>query len=266
MDLDAILRRHPKVCLVDGLAYDNPPGSRNSKRWEDVEQLLDAGISVITSVNLQHIEETQPSVERITGKQVHDTIPKRFLMGADEIVIVDAPPDLTEDGASDPGRQQRLSQLRELALILAAEVVDHQLEKYLEHNGIPFQWGTQERILVCITPKTNAAKIIESGRRNAERFHGELYVAHVEQPQLTKEDEAALERNLAIARQAGARIKILDGEDPIDAIVKFARAEGVTQIFIGHSQRKSWWQRLAGSPVDDLIRAAGGIDVRVFPH
>lgn len=272
MNLPAILARHPGVCLVDGLAYDNPPGARNPHRWEDVEELLAAGISVITSVNIQYIDELRERVEKITHKNVKQTIPLSFLHSAEEIVVVDVPPEMcitrAGDGQGEPASSeaQKLSELREIALLLAADVVDRQLESYLHRNGITQTFGAQERILVCITPRANATAMIESGQRNAERFHGDLTVAYVGQPELSAEDQAALERNLAIARAANAHIEILDGEDPIDTILKFAHERGITQIFVGHSTQEQWWQRFTGTPLDRLIRGAEDIDVRVFPH
>ncbi len=273
MDLEAILARHPAVCLVDGLAYDNPPGSENASRWEDVEQLLEAGISVISSVNIQYIDELRDRVEKITHKSVKQTVPLSFLHSADEVVVVDAPPEMCmtragdgPNGAEVSSESQKLSELREIALLLAADVVDRQLEAYLQRNGITQTFGAQERIMVCITPRANAAAMIESGRRNAERFHGDLTVAYVSQPEISADDQAALDRNLAIARGAQAHVELLDGEDPIDTILDFARERGITQIFVGHSAREKWWQRLTGTPLDRLIRGANDIDVRVFPH
>jgi two-component system sensor histidine kinase KdpD len=273
MDLPAILKRHPGVCLVDGLAYDNPPGSRNPSRWQDVEELLEAGISVISSVNIQYIDELRARVEKITHKGVTQTVPLSFLHSADEIVVVDAPPEMCMTRGGDGQTQaetyseaQKLSELREIALLLAADVVDRQLEAYLQRNGITQTFGAQERILVCITPRANGSAMIESGRRNADRFHGDLTVAYVSQPEISADDQGALERNLAIARAANAHIEILDGEDAIDTILKFARERGITQIFVGHSARERWWQNLTGTPLDRLIRGANDIDVRVFPH
>jgi two-component system, OmpR family, sensor histidine kinase KdpD len=271
MDVPAILERHPAVCLVDGLAYDNPPGAANPSRWQDVEQLLKAGISVISSVNIQYIDELRERVEKITGKRVSQTVPRSFLNAADEIVVVDAPPEMCIGRGDDeaPGqssRAQKLSELREIALLLAADVVDRQLEAYLQRNGIASTFGTQERILVCITPRANATAMIQSGHRNAERFHGDLTVAYVSQPELSADDQAALDRNLAIAREANAHIEMLDGEDAIETILKFARERGITQIFVGHSTREGWWERLTGTPLDRLIRGANDIDVRIFPH
>ncbi|MGB6946588.1 MAG: hypothetical protein WBE37_29595, partial [Bryobacteraceae bacterium] len=219
MDTPAILKRHPGVCLVDGLAYDNPPGFAHASRWEDVQELLDAGISVITSVNIQYIDDLRERVQRITGKSVSQTVPRSFLNSADEIVVVDAPPEMciAKDGQianGSAGPEQKLSELREIALLLAADVVDKQLEAYLHRNGMPQTFGAQERILVCITPRANAAPMIASGKRNADRFHGDLIVAYVRQAEISASDQEALERNLAIARAAQARIEILDGQDP----------------------------------------------------
>ena len=273
MDLEAILARHPAVCLVDGMAYDNPPGSKNPSRWQDVEELLEAGISVISSVNIQYIDELRVRVEKITHKSVKQTVPLSFLHSADEVVIVDAPPEMCmtragdgQNGDEGSSEAQKLSELREIALLLAADVVDRQLEAYLQRNGITQTFGAQERIMVCVTPRANAAAMIESGRRNAERFHGDLTVAYVSQPEISADDQAALERNLAIARDAQAHVELLDGEDPVDTILDFARERGITQIFVGHSAREKWWERLTGTPLDRLIRGANDIDVRVFPH
>jgi two-component system, OmpR family, sensor histidine kinase KdpD len=272
MDLDAILRRHPGVCIIDGLAYDNPPGCRHQKRWQDVEEILSAGFSVLTSLNLQYVEEHRRQVEQITGKRVTSTVPVAFIQEADEIEIVDAPAAASTGTTAasapvaEPTGQQKLQALREIALLLAADVVDRQLTKYLELEGLAAHWGTHERLLVCITPRSDASRIIRSGQRNANRFHGELHVVYVRQPELNALDQEALDRNLQIAREAGAQIHVLDGEDPIEAIVDFARTQGITQIFIGHSKRESWRTRWFGDPVDQLIRSAKGIDIQVFPH
>lgn len=273
MDMASILRRMPKVALVDGLAYDNPPGSPHEKRWQDVEKLLDAGISVITSVNLQHIEEMRPQVEAITGKQVTQTVPLSFIQTADEIVVVDAPPEscmtVSEEGKSSSVQrlsQLQLSELREIALLLAADVVDKQLERYLARHGIEQTWGTQERILVCLSPGADAKRMLESGARNRDRFHGELIVAHMNRPDWSLEQRRHVEDGVELARLKAAEIVELDGEDAVDTILRFARQRGITQIYVGHKGHESWWERAFGSDLDRLIRSAEGIDVRVFPH
>jgi two-component system sensor histidine kinase KdpD len=266
MDVPAILKRHPSVCVVDGLAWDNPPGSVNSTRWQDVSQLLDAGIAVIASINIQFIAELSDRVERTTGKHVTQIVPQDFLYGADEIVVVDAPPEVCFGDAGPGKTAHQLAELREIALLFAADVVDRQLESYLKCNGVIASWGTQERILVCVTPRSSAKAMIESGRRNAERFHGELIAAHVKQGRMSPASQAALDRNLAIAREAGAEIEILEGDDPIEAILEFAHERKVTQVFVGHGLESKWWHRWTGGPVGRLIRGAQGIDVRVFPQ
>jgi two-component system sensor histidine kinase KdpD len=255
IDVERILRRRPQAVVIDGLAYDNPPGSRHSQRWQEIHELLQSGISVITSINLQYIREMQDEVAEITGKRPAETVPLAFLKSADDIEIVDA-----------PASEQQSSQLREMALVVAAEVVEAELRTYLEAHRIVENWGIQERILVGITPRSDAQSILESGRRNAERFHGDLLVAYVRQADLSPHDQAALDANLGIARDLGAAIHVLDGHDPVRALIDFAKKEGITQIFIGHSQRRGWWHRVRGNPVDRLIDLAEGMDVRVFPQ
>ena len=261
IDVPAVLERHPQVVLVDGLAYDNPAGSRHRRRYEDVEELLAAGIGVLTSINLEYIAEQQDFVSGVLGTTKTDTVPQDFIDRADEVVIVDAPPD-TAAGLEG----QQLSQLRQRALLLAADVVDRQLEGYLRLHGIQSSWGTQERILVCMTPRANAAKMLASGRRNADRFHGELFAIYVTQENLTPEDRMALQRNVTLARAQHANVETLAGKDPISTILAYARRQGMTQIFVGHNLRRTWRARLGGTPLDRLIRDAEGIDVRVFPQ
>lgn len=274
IDVPAVIRRHPQVALIDGLAYDNPPGSPNVHRWQDVGQLLDAGISVVTTVNLQYLEKLQEEVERITGKRASTTIPRGFLdRSSDEIVVVDASAIdsvsrklSAADNATRLAAEHRLSRLRELALLVAAGVIDRQLESYLRSHGMDSSWGVQERILVCVTPRSSTAQMLESGRRNADRFQGEFYVVYVHQPALSQEDRRILERNLSYARQLGAQVEILGGLDAADAILKFAREKGITQIFIGHSMRQGAWRRLWSNLIERIIRSAEGIDVVVYPH
>src|SRR5580700_88101 len=274
IDVAGVVRRHPQVALIDGLAYDNPAGCPNCHRWQDVEQLLDAGISVIASVNLQYLEKLQDEVERITGKRASCTIPRGFLdRSSDEIMVVDAPAvdslsreGSTADSATRLAEEHKLSRLRELALLVAASVIDRQLETYLRSHGIDSSWGVQERILVCVTPRSRSAQMLESGRRNADRFQGEFYVVYVHQPVLSQQDRAILEQNLDYARQLGAQVEVLNGLDAAEAILKFAREKGITQIFIGHSMRQGAWRRLWSNRIERIIRSAEGIDVVVYPH
>jgi two-component system sensor histidine kinase KdpD len=187
---------------------------------------------------------------------------------------VDVPPDLclwrqgeklTSTGISN-SQERRLSELRELALLLTAEVVDAQLESYVHAHGIEPVFGTHERFLVCMTPHSNAPAMIESGERNKERFQGELYAVYVCEPGRSKRERATIRRYFDAAKRAGATTEVLESTDPISAIVEFAREKRITQIFIGHSAHNTWRDRFFGDPVLRLIRAAEGIDVRVFPH
>jgi two-component system sensor histidine kinase KdpD len=162
-------------------------------------------------------------------------------------------------------REQRLGKLRELALVLAADVVDHELNEYLERHGIRQKFGTHERILVGVTPRANMQEMIAEAQIVAQSFHGELIVAYVKQPNLSEADQAALDARLAIASAAGAHIEILEGADPAQVLLDFARSRGVTQLFVGHSQRKGL-ASLRGSPLDKLIWEGHGMDVRVFPQ
>ncbi len=271
IDVETLLGRAPAVCCIDGLAYDNPPGARNPTRWQDVQELLNAGIKVVASVNIQFIDELQEEVESITGKRAAQTAPVSFIEAADEIEIVDAPAvDLIgrtpEEAVNLAERRQQLAKLRELALVLAADVVDRQLERYLEEHGISQPIGAQERLLVCITPRSNVEVMLEPARLIAEKFHAELIVAYVSQPNISEADRAALEERLEMARAAGASIEILKGNDPVAAILDFAQSKRITQLFIGHSQRIGIGPRLLGNPVEKIIQLSRGMDVRIFPQ
>jgi two-component system, OmpR family, sensor histidine kinase KdpD len=256
IDVQAILERRPQVCLIDGLAYDNPPGSHNAHRWQDVEELLSAGITIVASVNVQYIEDQREAVEKLTGKPVTQTIPREFLNTADEIVIVDAPAGATE----------RRSALREMALVLSADVIEAGLQRYLHSHGIEQHWGPHERFLICLTPRTNFERMMATARRNAARFHCDVLAAYVREPDLSDADRKSLEQGLARAREDGVQVEVLEGEDPVETIVRYARSHGVTQIFVGHSTKKDLGTRMFGSTVSRLVREARGIDVRIFPH
>jgi two-component system, OmpR family, sensor histidine kinase KdpD len=273
LDVEALLRRRPGVCLIDGLAYRNPPGSRNPERWQDVEGLLAAGISVIATINLQYVRERQSDVERIRGKRVSDSVPEAFLRTAEDIEVVDAPPEYCMERTQAGGLQadaealeRQLSELREVALLLAADVVDAQLDEYLKRHGIEQTYGTQERVLICVTPRSNAELMIARGRRQADRFHGELFVVYFEHGSLSEADRKSLDAHMDLARKARAHVETLYGEDFVAAVVEFCEKQGITQIFVGHSKRTGLWQRWFANPVERLIAESSGIDIRVFPN
>ena len=252
MDVAQVLVRAPQVCLVDGLAYNNPTGSRNLYRWQDVEELLTAGISVVASVNIQYIDDQQAAVEKITGKRVSQTVPRAFFNTADEIVIVDS----SLDTASE-----RDSKLREMALLLSADIIDAGLQLYLELHGAEPVRGTQERLLIFLTAGVNASRMVASALRSASRFHCEVVAVYMSQ-QISE----PLEKSLAPARAAGIRVQSLEGQEPIEAVVRYARMQGITQIYVGHNVNHSWRTRFFGSAAGLLVKAARGMDVRIFPQ
>ena len=236
IDVPAILRRHPQVCLVDGLAYDNP-WSRNPHRWQDVEELLAHGINVVGSVNLQHIADQREAAEKLTGRPVIETIPREFLNTADEIVVVDAP---TE------GAPPEMSSLREMALVLSADVIDAGLQRYLRSHDIEPASRTHERFLICLTTQANPDRMIASARQSAARFHCDVLAIYVRPSELFRGrapgDGRKSGRSSRCWRPGGrARRPTI----PVEAIVQYARSHGVTQIFVGHSMKK----RLESAPV-----------------
>jgi two-component system sensor histidine kinase KdpD len=206
-------------------------------------------------------------VAEITGRRAAQSVPEEFLREADEIEVVDVPPEalLDRTGQGKMPDAHQLAELRELALLLAADVVDRQLHEYLAAHGVAVRWGTQERILVCLTPRSNAAQMLRSGHRNALRFHGALLAAYVEQQGLPTHDREKLESHLALARELGAEVHRLEGTDFVETILDFAREQRVTQLFLGHTNREQriWLSR---TPIDRLIDAADDFDVRLFPH
>lgn len=265
LDKDAISRRCPQVCVIDELAHENPAGTPHRNRWEDVEEIVTAGITVITALNLQYIAEQQDAVERITGRRASCSVPLAFIRSADEIVLVDVPADGKRDAEGTLNGEQ-LSKLRELSLLISAEVVEDQLLRYMREHGIRKAWGTQERILVCITPRSHVREMLENAALVTSRFHAHLVALYVRQGELSRGDQEAVNERLDSARKLGADVHVLDCYgDPIQQIIDFAREQRITQLFIGHTQRKLWafWKQ---NPVERLIEAAEGMDVRIFPN
>jgi two-component system sensor histidine kinase KdpD len=205
-------------------------------------------------VNLQHIEDQRVAVEKLTGTTVTETIPREFLNSADEIVVVDAP---TE------GAPPELVALREMALVLSADVIDAGLQRYLQSHDIEPSARTHERFLVCLTERANVERMMASARQSAARFHCDVLALYVRPP---KASATEIQGILARARAAGARVDVLEADDPVESVVEYAKSHSITQIFVGHSTKNDWRTRLWGTPVSRMIRSATGIDVRVFPH
>ncbi len=284
MDLDAILARRPNVTLVDELAHTNVPGSgRNEKRWHDVLELLGAGISVIATVNIQHLESIAGEVERMTGAKVRERVPDWVVRKADQIELVDSSPEQLRrrmvHGNIYP--QERVSQalthffrtdnliaLRELALRFLADETDEELLEHLRQHEPQAQWETSERIMVAVTTAPGTDVLLRRAARMASRIKGPLDVVHVTEGDVaTPPDQRPLDKLRQLAADLGAGWFEIQDDDPARAIASFARQHQVTQIVIG-SSRRSWWQHLAGhgSNVRRVLREAGavGIDVHVI--
>ncbi len=283
MDIDAVLARRPDVALVDELAHTNVPGSRNEKRWEDVEQLLEAGISVISSMNVQHLESLNDVVEQITAVKQRETIPDAVVRRADEIQLVDLtplalrnrlargdvyPPERIDTALANYFRPGNLTALRELALAWLADRVDEALSDYRERHGIVEPWETRERVLVALTGSTDGERLIRRAARIAQRSKGDLVGVHViPQDGLAAPSAAMLERQRELLAELDGTYHEVVGADVGAALVEAARSLNVTQIVMGASRRSSWQRITRGSVIGRVIRESGaGIDVHVVSH
>jgi two-component system, OmpR family, sensor histidine kinase KdpD len=284
MDLDAVLRRHPAVVLVDELAHTNVPGSgRNDKRWQDVMEILAAGIDVITTVNIQHLESIADEVEHMTGARVRERVPDWVVRKADQIELVDSSPEqlrrrmlhgniYPEEKVSQAlanfFRTDNLIALRELALRFLADETDEELLDHLRRHEGQGLWETCERLMVAVTGAAGTDALLRRAARMATRLKGELDVVHVTPSDGTRTgDEQATAKLKQLAEDLGARWHDLADDDPARAIAAFARKNQVTQIVLGSSQRSRWRQVTGGgSNVARVIREAGplGIDVHVI--
>ena len=281
-DLDAALARRPQLLLVDELAHTNAPGARHAKRWQDVTELLAAGIDVVTTVNVQHIESLNDVIAQTTGVVVRETVPDRILDQADEIELVDLPPEellerLREGKVYIPPQAERALQgfftrgnliaLREFALRCAAERVDADLRTFKEDEGIGRVWPVAERILVCVSASPTAARVVRAAARMANRLGAEWIVASVDRPgnlKLSDVDRERLGQTLRLAEQLGAQTVTLTGLKVSEEILSFARRRNVTKIVVGKPANAWWRYRLFGSVVDDLVRLSDEIDVYVI--
>jgi two-component system sensor histidine kinase KdpD len=278
-DLDAALKRKPAIILVDELAHTNAPGSRHPKRWQDIEELRDAGIDVYTALNVQHLESLNDDIGQISGIRVWETVPDTVFEGADEVELVDLPPDellvrLKEGKVYLPQQAQAAIQnffrkgnliaLRELALRQTASQVDAQMLDYREDHAIREVWQVNERILVCIGPNALAERLVRSGKRLAAGLRAEWIVVYVETPELQRmpaEKRDAVLNILRLAEQLGAKTATLSAPEMSEAIIRYAREKNVTKIVMGKPSRRGWKRWLMGSVVDTLIAHAHNINI-----
>jgi len=282
MDLDAILAARPQLVLVDELAHTNAPGSRHVKRYQDVEELLDSGIDVYTTLNVQHIESLNDVVAQITGVIVAEKVPDRVIDEAAEIELVDlAPPELLQrlregkvyvpDMAARAIEQffneGNLYALRELALRRAAERVDDQMLAYMQTRAIPGPWAAGESLLVCIGPGPLSERLVRTARRQADRMNAPWIALYVETPshhRLSKEAKDQVSRTLRLAEMLGATAATVFGLNVANTAIDYARTHNVTRIIIGKTLRPRWQEFIFGSVVDQLIHNSGTIDVYVI--
>ncbi|CAN5430438.1 sensor histidine kinase KdpD [soil metagenome] len=284
MDIDAVIARRPDIALVDELAHTNAPGSRNEKRWQDVEALLDAGIDVMSTVNVQHIESLSDVVEQITGAPQRETVPDSILRSADQIEVVDLAPQALRDrlaeghvypavridaALSNYFRLGNLTALRELALLWLADEVDSALKSYRNEHGIDSKWEARERVVVALTGGPEGETLIKRGARIAARSAGgELIVVHVtSQDGLVESHPGALSAQRALAEKLDGTYHQVIGNDIPRSLVEFAKASNATQLVIGVSRRSRLAAALTGPGIGaTVIRESGPIDVHIVNH
>ena len=278
-DLDAALKRKPSIILVDELAHTNAQGCRHPKRWQDIEELLDAGIDVYTSLNVQHLESLNDDIGQISGIRVWETVPDTVFEEANEIELVDLPPDellnrlkdgkvyvpqQAQEAVKHFFRKGNLIALRELALRQTATRVDAQMLDYREDHFIREVWQVSERILVCIGPNALAERLVRAGKRFATSLRANWLVLYVETPELQRlpaEKRDGVMRILRLAEKLGAETVTLNATEMSSAIVKFSNERNVTKIVIGKPTRRGWKRFLLGSVVDVLISDAHNINL-----
>lgn len=282
MDLDAILLRKPYIVLVDELAHTNIPGSRHARRFQDVEELLSAGINIYTTLNIQHIESLNDIVSQITGIPVRETVPDRLLDEADEIRLIDISTDelikrLREGKVYIPEQAERaiekffrpgnINALRELTLRYTAQEVDRQLERYREEQAIAGPWPVRELVLAALSPSPFSAQVARTAARLATGLRGRWIATYVETPgqPMSQANSEQLSRNLRLAEELGAQIVALSGNDVAEEILALARRRNVTQIVIGQPLRKPVSALWHISVVDKVIKGSQGMSVYVVP-
>jgi two-component system sensor histidine kinase KdpD len=284
MDVDAILARRPEVVLVDELAHTNVPGSRHEKRYEDVLEILDAGIHVMTAVNIQHLETLNDAVARVTGVRVRETVPDTFLDRADEVINIDVTveelrsrlrqgkiykPEKVEQALTNFFRKGNLSTLRELALRAVADEVGEKAASYREREGLEPAL-IPERVMVCMSSNALAPRVLRTGARIAGRLGAKWYAVYVETPRekpgrIKPDDSEALQQNIKLAESLGATVVKVHADRPSDGLVAFAQREGITHVIFGQSARSRWEILWRGSTLNRFLGTVRDAAVQVVP-
>ncbi|HKR80199.1 MAG TPA: sensor histidine kinase KdpD [Nitrospira sp.] len=281
-DLDAAVARHPTIILIDELAHTNAPGLRHAKRWQDVHELLKAGISVYTTVNVQHLESLNDVVTQITGVRVRETVPDSMIERADDVELIDLPPDdllqrLRDGKVYVPEQIQHAIQhfftkgnliaLRELALRRTAERVDQQMEVYRRDHAVIQTWPAAETIMVCVNMKPRGPRLIRAARQMATNLHAKWIAVYVQIPRhlgLPQPDRDRLTQTLRLAEQLGAETVTLTGERVAPELLTYARSRNATKLIVGKPVRSLWKEWLFGSVVSELVHQSGDIDIYVI--
>ncbi len=283
MDLDALLDRKPELALIDELAHTNILGSRHTHRYQDVQELLAAGINVYTTISIQHLETLNDVVAQITGVTERETVPDHILEQSTQIQLVDIRPEELTQRLNDgkihvPGQDEEamyrffrpgnINALRELALRYTARRVDRQVESYMRVHGIAGPWPTGERVLVCISASPFSAQLIRTARRMAEGLQAEWMAVYIDTPRrfpIREQEKDQLAKNLHLAEELGAETINITGNDVAEELLELARKRNVSQIIIGKPLYSRLWELMHGSVVDRVIRHSHGISVHVIP-
>ncbi len=279
MDIDAILAMRPQVVVVDELAHTNIPGSRHRKRYEDVLEIIAAGIDVLSTLNIQHLESIAPTVGAITGIKVRETVPDWVVQTAEEAVMVDLTPEALQNrmkrgdiyttekvdqALKNFFRRGNLIALRELALRQVAEQVDKTLESYMEQKDIQENWAVRERIAVCISSHPRSQYLIARAARMARRIDAELYIVHVDVGEgASAEELKTLEANVQFAESLGATVSRLKGNNVADSVADFVRDKHITQVIFGRSAVDGWKKWIYMTAMTKFLQNAPGVDVHI---
>jgi two-component system, OmpR family, sensor histidine kinase KdpD len=280
MDADAVLERRPHTVLVDELAHTNIPGSEREKRWQDVEVILNAGINVLSTLNVQHLESLNDTVYDITGIRVRETLPDHVLREADEVVMVDITPralihrlergdvypeEMVEVTLQKWFREGNLAALREIALREIAHEVDDDVSAYRREHHIEETWATHDKVMVCLSPTQSSLRLLRRGWRVAQRLKGEIVAVYVEsRPPNTKEQET-LQNDFQLADRLKIPIVTLHG-DIATEIVRYAREQNITQVVLGHSDRSRWQEFVKGSIINRLTHDLRNVDLLIIAN
>jgi two-component system, OmpR family, sensor histidine kinase KdpD len=284
MDVDAILTRNPQLCIIDELAHTNVPGSRHTKRYLDVLDILNAGIHVMTAVNIQHLETLNDAVARVTGVRVRETIPDTFLDRADEIINVDVTveelrnrlregkvykPEKVEQALDNFFRETNLSTLRELALRAVADEVGEKAAAYRASEGLEPAF-LPERVMVCMSSNLLAPRVLRTGARIAGRLGAKWYAVYVETPneqpgRMPAQNAVALAQNILLAERLGATVVRVKAKRPEEGLIAFAQREGITHVIFGQSARSRWEVLWRGSTIDRFLSTVRNAAVQVVP-